>query len=135
METRPSRRPPALLLGVTAFVVLAALAVLYRIADPARSAWMPQCLFRQLTGWECPACGGQRALHSLLHGHVAQAIHFNLFLVVAVPYLAAVVWTSVDRRPLAARIRPYVQHRWVGIGYCVLFVVWWVVRNLPGVHL
>lgn len=59
--------------------------------------------FHALTGWDCPACGGQRALHSLLHGRFGEALRFNPFLVVAVPYLLAVAWTSLDdgRRPAA----------------------------------
>lgn len=114
-------------------VALLGVAALYFAVDPSHSAWLPQCPFHALTGWECPACGGQRALHALLHGRVGEALHFNLFLVVAVPYLLAVVWTSLDRGPTAARLRPIVQHRWVAYGYCLLFVVWWVVRNLPGV--
>ena len=51
----------------------------------------------------------------------------------AVPYLLAVAWTSLDDGPAARRLRPIVQHRWLAWAYCVLFVVWWVVRNLPGV--
>lgn len=109
------------------------LAVLYYAVDPRHCAWLPHCPFRMLTGWECPACGGQRALHSLLHGRLDEALRFNPFLVIAVPYLAVAVWTSFDRGPTAARFRPIVQHRWVIYGYCVLFFVWWVVRNLPGV--
>ena len=110
------------------------MAALYYAVDPSHSAWLPQCPFHALTGWECPACGGQRALHALLHGRPGEAVRFNLFLVVSVPYFLAVAWTSLDRGRVAGRLRPIVQHRWVACAYCVLFVVWWVVRNLPGVN-
>ena len=110
------------------------MAALYYAVDPSHSAWLPQCPFHALTGWECPACGGQRALHALLHGRPGEAVRFNLFLVVSVPYFLAVAWTSLDRGRVAGRRRPIVQHRWVAYAYCVLFVVWWVVRNLPGVN-
>lgn len=28
----------------------------------------PLCLFKLLTGWNCPFCGGLRLMHDLLHG-------------------------------------------------------------------
>lgn len=119
-------------IGVPVAIVGAAL--LYRAVDPSHSLWLPRCPFHALTGLECPACGGQRALHALLLGRVGDALRFNPFLVVSVPYLLAVAWTSLDSGRLAVRLRPLVQHRCVAWGYCVLFVVWWVVRNLPGVN-
>ena len=77
------------------------MAALYYAVDPSHSAWLPQCPFHALTGWECPACGGQRALHALLHGRLGEAVQFNLFLVVSVPYFLAVAWTSLDRGRVA----------------------------------
>lgn len=114
---------PVLILGAV---------LLYRAVDPSCSVWLPQCPFRMLTGWECPACGGQRALHSLLHARVGEALRYNPFLVVSVPYFLAVAWTAVGRSPLAVRMRPVVQHRAMALSYCLLFLLWWVVRNLPG---
>lgn len=117
---------PILLLGAV---------LLYHAVDPSCCVWLPRCPFHELTGWLCPACGGQRALHGLLHGRVAEAVGYNLFLVVAVPYFLAVVWTSLDDGRLARRMRPVVQHRTLALIYCLLFVFWWIVRNLPGVNL
>ncbi|RKV71031.1 MAG: DUF2752 domain-containing protein [Alloprevotella sp.] len=37
-------------------------------------------MFRSATGYSCPGCGAQRAIHSLLHGHFAEAISYNYFL-------------------------------------------------------
>ncbi len=123
------------LLWIGVPVLMVGTVLLYRAVDPSQTAWLPQCPFHALTGWQCPACGGQRALHSLLCGRVGEAVGYNLFLVVAVPYFLAVAWTSLDHGRLARRWRPVVQHRWLAWVYCLLFVVWWVVRNLPGVNL
>jgi len=79
-ENRPLS--PLLLL-----VCIGALFVLFAF-DPAAHAWFPQCALKKLTGWSCPACGGQRALHALLHGEFAVAAKLNpLLLVLGIPAL------------------------------------------------
>ena len=49
---------------------------------------MPRCPIKMLTGFDCPGCGSQRALHSLLEGHLSESFHHNLILPFAVAYLA-----------------------------------------------
>jgi hypothetical protein len=35
------------------------------------------CLFRRLTGYDCPTCGSTRGILSLLHGHIIEAWLYN----------------------------------------------------------
>ena len=49
--------------------------------------WGLPCLFRATTGYSCPGCGAQRALHSLMHGHFLEAIRYNYFLPWGVVFL------------------------------------------------
>ena len=35
------------------------------------------CLFRSVTGWSCPLCGGTRMGSALLHGDIASAFAYN----------------------------------------------------------
>lgn len=42
-----------------------------------------------LTGFECPGCGSQRAIHHLLHFDLRGAAAENILLVIAIPYLIA----------------------------------------------
>ncbi len=65
----------------------AVLALLYGGFDPEQFAFFPKCPFYALTGWECPGCGSQRALHALLHGHPGEAFGHNPLAVAALPYL------------------------------------------------
>lgn len=60
---------------------------LYSSLDPADSVYWPKCPFFMLTGLECPGCGAQRAIHSLLNGDFVSALHFNVLTVIAIPYL------------------------------------------------
>jgi len=44
------------------------------LADPHNPDFVfPACPFKLLTGWNCPACGGLRMTHDLLHGDLAAA--------------------------------------------------------------
>ena len=59
------------------------------LADPHRpGSLFPPCPFKLLTGWNCPACGGLRMIHDLLHGDLAAAVVDNVVLLVGLPMLA-----------------------------------------------
>ena len=115
-----------------AFVVAACcvLAVLF-IFNPTEYAWMPKCPVKLLFGVDCPGCGVQRALHALLHGHIREAIGYNLFLVVAFPYLIAVLISDAMKEGnLRRKLRSIVESRWVTGGYIVIFFLWFIIRNI-----
>jgi hypothetical protein len=117
-----------------ALLVLAALAVaavLYR-SDPTQSGFYPRCQFHAMTGLQCPGCGGLRAMHALLHGHVAEAWRLNALFVAALPAALAVVgwrWLCRRRDPSARWKLPLA---WVWI-FVAVVIAFGVVRNLPGV--
>jgi hypothetical protein len=122
-------RLPAWPFLLAAALAAPALLVLY-LFDPARFGFYPVCYFHLLTGWQCPGCGALRALHQLLHGHLAAAFRFNPLLVLSLPPLAWFALRSARRlwrrEPLAAGIRP----AWLG---CLLALVlaFGLLRNLP----
>ena len=94
--------------------------------DPHRSGSVfPACPFKLLTGLNCPACGGLRMTHDLLHGDLAAAAVDNVFLLVGLPALLA--WVLVRWR---AR-RPMFTTPAIAV-IAVLVVTWTVIRNLPG---
>ena len=70
-----------------------AVAALLFFFDPAASAFYPSCPLRALTGLLCPFCGGLRAAHALLHGHVLEAAALNPFL-----FAAGLAWPVVPAR-------------------------------------
>lgn len=113
-----------LVIGVVAVVVLFFL-------DPSQHALMPKCVFKLLTGYSCPGCGFQRAVHAFLHGDMMGAVRFNLFLVVGVPYLLIVAVASIiPKTERTAAFRRFAYHKcWVYL-YITLFCIWWVLRNV-----
>lgn len=96
------------------------------VADPHRpGSVFPPCPFRLLTGWNCPACGGLRMTHDLIHGDLHAAVVDNVFLLVGLPLLAIWALWRVKRgeRVLSMRALTVIA---------VAAIAWTVVRNLPG---
>ena len=121
-------RPPALAV-LALFGAVAGLVLFW--FDPRQYHFYPVCFFHKTTGLLCPGCGVLRAMHQLLHGHVATAFRFNPVLVVSLPILAWVGvrygWRKARNEPVAPGVRPV--WLWLFLG-AVLVVS--VLRNLPG---
>ncbi len=84
---------------VVALGALSVLAVAYTLLDPLDYAIFPKCPVKVLTGWDCPGCGSQRAIHALLNGQVAEAFRCNALLVLSIPYLLAGFAFNLVRTP------------------------------------
>lgn len=102
-----------------------ALTLLY-FHRPEGQFFFPRCTFYQTTGLLCPGCGGLRATHALLHGHLLEAARCNLLLVLALP-LALVGCLGVRRRGKPINLNARVV--WVMFGVAAIFTI---ARNLPG---
>ena len=117
-------------LGAAAAAGMATLAV--QVRDPhVHGAW-GLCPFKAITGWDCPGCGGLRAVNDLGHGRLVDAAHSNLLLVATLPLVVALWavwlhrgWTGVPVRLPARVVRLLV----VGLG--VLVLVFAFFRNTP----
>jgi len=80
-------------LSLAAWLFLGAGAIVWlAVLDPATVPWFPRCLFLAATGWECPGCGTQRALHDLAHLHLRDALAHNAL---AVLFLPGVAYTAL----------------------------------------
>ena len=120
-------------LVAAAVIGLAALAL--RLRDPHRHASWGLCPFKLATGWDCPACGGLRAVNDLTHGQVVAAWHSNALFVSALP-LIAIGWLLWVHRSIAGPSRsapvPGRRRRTVLVTVAVVlaigFTVW---RNTP----
>jgi len=96
----------------------AATAVVF-VFDPSITPYYPRCVFHSLTGLQCPGCGGTRAVHELLHGHIRAALKLNAMIFVAGPFFAA------------AAVRPeWTRRPAVGWSVVWLLIAWAIVRNL-----
>ncbi len=107
----------ALLGGAVAYVGL---------VDPHRpGSLFPACPFKLLTGLNCPACGGLRMTHDLLHGDLAAAAVDNIFLLIGLPAMLA--WILLRWRSE----RPIFTVPAIAV-ITALVISWTVIRNVPG---
>ena len=117
------------LLLVVAGLVMLVLGFIYYALDPSTSDAFPRCSFLSLTGYKCPGCGGQRAVHALLNGDVAGAFRFNALLMIAVPWMGLCLFAESrrTRNPrLYARLNPELL-MWL---FLALTLSWWLLRNI-----
>ena len=118
----------SLVMALVALVLLA-FGFIYFAMDPSSSSLFPQCVFLSLSGYKCPGCGSQRAIHALLHGHVVEAFKFNALLLISIPWLAFCLFAETQRvrNPrLYVRLNPPLL-MWL---FLALVVIWWVLRNI-----
>lgn len=100
---------------------------LYAIVDPS-THFFPRCMFLSLTGLECPGCGSQRAIHSMLTGNIAQAWHYNAFLVTAFPIIILMVVASLMRHRMPGLYNTLNSTKAI-ILWAVAVLAWWIGRN------
>ncbi len=109
--------------------VLLVLGFIYYALDPTASAVFPRCTFLSLTGYKCPGCGSQRAIHALLHGDVVGAFRYNALLLVAIPWIALCLYAEGQRirNPrLYARLNAPLLI-WL---FLAILLLWWLLRNI-----
>jgi hypothetical protein len=100
------------------------------LVDPARAGVYPLCPSRVLLGLDCPACGGLRGAHDLVHGRVVEALDHNLLLpgFVAVLGIALALWLG----PLVGRpARSLRLPRGASVAALTLLAAFTLLRNLP----
>lgn len=88
--------------------------------DPSTTAIYPPCPFHAVTGFHCPGCGSLRALHSLLHGHIAAAMSQNPLMVICLPILG-LMFTSPK----------WIYRPWVPWTAMVVLLAYGIIRNIP----
>jgi hypothetical protein len=100
--------------------------------DPTTpGGFLPVCPTKALFGIDCPGCGGMRMAYSLMHGDIPAALHYNAvsFVVVLLFVWSTVAWTAGRLRGRA--VDSWLHWRWTPLVFSVVFVVWFVIRNLP----
>ena len=103
----------------------------YMLHETGGAGWMPGCIFRKVTGLQCPGCGMTRASYATLHGRFGDAFRFNpVGMVLLPPVMIALgieVIGWVRGKPLPFRLNP---GRWGATVLAVVMIGWWILRNI-----
>ena len=112
--------------AIAGFALAALWATLCFDMEPGHDAGLLPCYFHAWTHLHCPACGGQRAVHFLLHGDLPQALHCNLLFLLFLPALLLTIWQRLRG------LRPSLLDRiWIRRAVAVTVLLFGIVRNLP----
>ncbi len=118
-----------LLVIVLAVALLLVFGSIYYALDPSQSGFFPRCVFHELTGYKCPGCGTQRAVHALLHGDVAAALRYNAILLIAVPWIVLCLYAE-SQRTRNPRLYDRLNAPLLIWLFLVLVLIWWLLRNI-----
>lgn len=113
-------------------VILGLLIVTFTKFNPETTNLFPKCPFRVLTGYECPGCGSQRAIHYLLNLEMGRAFHENALLVLSIPYVLLLLLAEFLKSKSSFFMSIYktlfsTKAIWTVF---VIIMIWWVARNL-----
>lgn len=115
---------------LTGAAVVAATVALH-VRDPHEQGSWGICPTKVVFGWDCPGCGGLRAVHHLTDGDVVAAASSNLLLVLALPLLVLgwVLWLRRSWRGEPSRLMDWpAPVAWAVVAVIAIFAI---VRNLP----
>jgi hypothetical protein len=117
-----------LLIGIGVIILF----FIYKVFSPYEQDFFPKCIFLQLTGYKCPGCGSQRAVHYLFNLDICHALKENLLLVISIPYLILGAWfdmvTLKTERQFRIRKMLYGQRAIMVI--LVIVIGFWILRNV-----
>lgn len=114
--------------GFIIAAVAVAVCVGVYIFDPVGGAFpYPRCWIKLLTGYDCPGCGSARALHALVHGHVAEAWAYNPAVFFVAALIVLVLMAESNRFP---RLRRVLLSPAAAVTIIAAAAVWTVFRNL-----
>lgn len=112
-------------------VVVAAIAIYSYFVDTRGAALAPKCPVFLTTGYKCPGCGTQRALHELVHGNFVDFALYNPILVIAIPYIFILVYLQylggADRFPKANKIFAGSP---AALAWFIIIIAYWIIRNV-----
>lgn len=113
-------------------IAIIILIIIYGKLNPENSNLFPKCPFRVLTGYECPGCGSQRAVHHLLNLEIKNAIKANALLVFSIPYILLLVFAELlkSKSKFFMNLYKTLYNSKAIWAVFVIIVFWWIARNL-----
>ena len=122
-----------IIIGLSVMVILITGAYLYSQYDPEDHILFPKCPIYTLTGYKCPGCGSQRALHNLFHGNFLTAFIYNPLMILLMPYILLGIYIEYianKRNNLTIRLRKIFFEKWAILVFAVVILSYTILRNV-----
>lgn len=117
---------------IALFALFAGACVIFYLFNPGQHSFFLPCPFKYITGYNCPGCGSQRALHQLAHGNLRTAFSLNPLLILTLPLiiytLGLKIWNYIYET--AYRVRIFYSNLFI-FSYFAVAILYWIFRNLP----
>lgn len=116
---------------IVGIILLLILILIYKFFNPQQYNLFPKCPFYAITGYKCPGCGSQRAIHYLLNFDLHNAWRQNFLLIIAIPYIITGLIFEYQKHPTPKML----QWRKILFGYKAIIIVFiivmsfWIIRN------
>lgn len=108
-------------LGVLAAGLLLAFLVYQGLSIP--------CIFRKLTGLQCPGCGNTRATMALLRLEFGAVLRYNLSYPLQMLYVLRIYFVCIRNYMRRGHFAYHTKPDWVDISFLALLFLWAVIRN------
>lgn len=109
-------------------VLAMSITAFYFFWNPVENSFLPSCPFKNLTGYFCAGCGGQRAFHALLRGNVAEAFHDNLLIFIIIPIVSYKIILKMNGSAIKDVFILKNKGIWIFLSLLFFFTI---IRNVP----
>jgi len=110
---------------------IALFCIIFFLYNTENERYFLPCIFYQLTGYQCPGCGTQRAIHSLLHLNIKQGFFYNPILVIAIPLIILLVYLEhfkgKNRFP---KLHKALSSKIFILIVFIFIMTYWILRNI-----
>ncbi|MDH7446851.1 DUF2752 domain-containing protein [Aquimarina sp. 2201CG14-23] len=106
----------------------------YYLNDPALNtgnSYFPGCIFHSLTGYHCPGCGSQRAIHDLLNGRILQALQHNFLFIILAMVVVFKGYYYISKKVFNKNITDWTYNKYLTYAILILVISYWILRNIP----
>lgn len=105
--------------------------LLFYFFNPSHSSFFIPCPIKFTTGYYCPGCGSQRALHQLAHLNIYQAFRLNPLLIISLPLIiysfGITVWNWIFNT--SCRVKLFYNNVFI-YSYFAVVLLYWIARNI-----
>lgn len=106
--------------------------LLFFLFNPTDHSFFIPCPLNYATGFHCPGCGSQRAIHQLLHGNISTAFWLNPLLIISLPLIMYALGQKGYNFIFGTSHRVGLfYNKFFIYGYFGLALLFWILRNIP----